>query len=68
MVNDYKIITQVSHIVPEGKDWEEEAYELINYFQGSAAKTAFELVKTYCDDGTYRGYKCREIFRDKPVR
>ena len=67
MARDYKIITQVGHIVPEGKAWEDEAYEAINYFKGSAEKTAFKLVKTRCDDGTYRGYECKEIFKDKPV-
>ena len=67
MLNDYKIVTQISHIIPEGKDWEEEAYEHIKYFSGTAAQTAFKLVKTHCDDGTYRGYECKEIFKDKPV-
>jgi len=67
LLDDYKILTKIDHIVPTGAAWEEETYQLLKYFKLPCQKAVHKLITTEYD-GLYYGYEFKEIFKDKPVK
>jgi hypothetical protein len=69
LLNDYKIVTHIDHLVPTGSKWEEEAYENIKFFSSlECEKAIHKLVKVKDSEGLYHGWECKELFKDKPVK
>ncbi len=69
LLNDYKIVTHIDHLVPQYADWEEEVYESIKFFNSlECDKAVHKLVKVQDSEGIYHGWECKEMFKDKPVK
>jgi len=69
LLNDYKIVTHIDHLVPQYTDWEEEVYEAIKYFSNpNADKIYNKLISVRDSEKVYHGWECKELFPDKPVK